>query len=67
LIAAEEYQYSVDWLLKHWNEKLAIQFVDAVENKITLLKKFPLLVILLHQLLVAEKHWFRHITSYYTK
>lgn len=43
LIAAEEYQYSVDWLLKHWNEKIAIQFVDAVENKIALLKKFPLL------------------------
>ena len=43
LLAAEEYQYSIDWLIIHWNEKIAMQFVDAVENKITLLKKFPLL------------------------
>jgi plasmid stabilization system protein ParE len=43
LLAAEEYEYSVDWLIKHWNENIAIQFVDAVENKIALLKKFPLL------------------------
>ena len=43
LLAAEEYEHSVDWLIKHWNENIAIQFVDAVENKIALLKKFPLL------------------------
>ena len=43
LLAAEEYEHTVDWLIKHWNENIAILFVDAVENKIALLKKFPLL------------------------
>ena len=43
LIAVEEYEHAVDWLIMNWNENMAIQFVDAVENKIALLKKFPLL------------------------
>jgi plasmid stabilization system protein ParE len=43
LIAAEEYQHTVDWLIRNWNEKIAIRFVTDVENKIALLKKFPLL------------------------
>jgi plasmid stabilization system protein ParE len=41
ILAAEEFEYSVDWLIKHWNENIAIQFVDAVESKIAMLKKFP--------------------------
>ncbi len=43
LIAANEYEHSVDWLIKNWNENIAIKFIDAVENKIALLRKFPLL------------------------
>ena len=43
LIAADEYQSVVDWLLLHWNEKIAMQFVANVENKIELLAKFPLM------------------------
>jgi plasmid stabilization system protein ParE len=40
LIAANEYQSAADWLIKNWNEKITIDFVIAVENKIVLLKKF---------------------------
>jgi plasmid stabilization system protein ParE len=43
LIASEEFQGTVDWLIKNWDEKIAIRFVTDVENKIMLLKKFPLL------------------------
>ena len=43
LIASEEYQDTVDWLIKNWDEKIAVRFVTDVENKIALLKKFPLL------------------------
>ena len=42
LIAADEYEHSVDWLIKNWNENIAIKFIDAVENKLELLKKFQI-------------------------
>ena len=42
LIAAQEYQDTVDWLIKNWNEQIALRFVTDIENKIALLKKFPL-------------------------
>lgn len=41
LMAAQEYQSAVDWLLIHWDEKIALRFVNDVEGKINLLKQFP--------------------------
>jgi plasmid stabilization system protein ParE len=43
LIAAEEYEHTVDWLINNWNQDIAMRFVTDVENKIAILKKFPLL------------------------
>ncbi len=43
LIASEEYQDAVDWLIRNWDQKVAIRFITDVENKVTLLKKFPML------------------------
>lgn len=41
LLAAQEYQSAVDWLLMYWDEKIAMRFVTNVENKIDLLRQFP--------------------------
>ena len=41
LIAAEEYQHTVDSLIRNWNEKIAAKFRDDVWNKIQRLTKSP--------------------------
>lgn len=41
LIAASEYEATINWLLENWNEKIAAKFRDDVWNKIQRLTKSP--------------------------
>jgi plasmid stabilization system protein ParE len=40
-IALLEYEETIDWLLKSWDTRIAIQFTELVEQKIISLKHNP--------------------------
>ncbi|MES2773570.1 MAG: hypothetical protein V4722_05275 [Bacteroidota bacterium] len=39
LIAAEEFEEAINWLLENWNEKIAADFITSVTKKIELVQK----------------------------
>jgi plasmid stabilization system protein ParE len=60
-----DYNQNIDYLLKEWSERVALEFVEDVETTIELIKDFPELYPLTEYLGVRKALVRKQITLFY--